>query len=625
MSRIQHAEDLIFWDGTAGVKRVINSFEKMSGDLHKNISLKWDGSPAVIFGVDERGEFIFTDKSGFSAKGYDGKVKSDDQLKDMLLKRVNGEIDDSRKSFISNMKNAFNIFKSSFPKNLKGYFTGDILYLSPPAIKDGNFTFKPNIVRYEVKTDSELGNKISKSKVGIVIHKYIDLSGNESSASKISNKFQGSDLLVIPPIFAKEAPNVNVKDMEEFSMLKRLGNNSKIDEFLDSDELTKLKIKNLPDVLYAYTNNKVDSGFENLGTDFMKWLLSKNVSRNKVKNISTYIEKYKNTFDDIWSIVTLIHEIKVKIIDSLENQDSWPVKSYIGDKAGGEGFVLSDKSGHLKLVSRKNFSIANRSARSTNETMEETMEESFKKLLKKSIREMLGQSNKMNINEGGNVFSEVEPFKKEEASVILNSVQSILPNEITLIIVGSAGKKDMSGDMDVMTDAEILQKYFKVPNVSAAKQELKKYLVNKNFESKVIGNNVHIKVPVEGTDRFAQVDVMVIEDASTISKYHIHDYTGTKYKGKDKHIIMSSLAKYTVTKKHPDGFVWSPFAGLKDRNTKKIITKDLDLISKILLSNKKATSDDIKSVESILLALKDKSKLKDAIDTLKNEGRPIEI
>ncbi len=73
-ARIQHAEDIIFWEGSAGAKRALQSLANMAKGGHKDVTIKWDGSPAVIFGRDADGKFVFTDKSGFSAKGYDGKL-----------------------------------------------------------------------------------------------------------------------------------------------------------------------------------------------------------------------------------------------------------------------------------------------------------------------------------------------------------------------------------------------------------------------------------------------------------------------------------------------------------------------------------------------------------------------
>ena len=50
-------------------------------------TIKWDGSPALIFGRSSEGEFILTDKSGFGAVTYDGKAKSAEALKQMFLNR----------------------------------------------------------------------------------------------------------------------------------------------------------------------------------------------------------------------------------------------------------------------------------------------------------------------------------------------------------------------------------------------------------------------------------------------------------------------------------------------------------------------------------------------------------
>jgi hypothetical protein len=73
-ARIQHPEDLIYWEGSKGAQRALQIIDKASSDP-STTSVKWDGSPAVVFGVDEKGNFILTDKGGFVAKGYDGKTK----------------------------------------------------------------------------------------------------------------------------------------------------------------------------------------------------------------------------------------------------------------------------------------------------------------------------------------------------------------------------------------------------------------------------------------------------------------------------------------------------------------------------------------------------------------------
>ena len=69
-TRIDHAEDLIYWEGSKGAIRSIKSFIELEKGGYKNVTLKWDGSPAVVFGRNDEGKFVLTDKSGFVAKGY---------------------------------------------------------------------------------------------------------------------------------------------------------------------------------------------------------------------------------------------------------------------------------------------------------------------------------------------------------------------------------------------------------------------------------------------------------------------------------------------------------------------------------------------------------------------------
>ena len=49
-ARIQHAEDLIFWEGSAGAIKAIESLKAIEQGQHNDVTVKWDGSPAIIFG-----------------------------------------------------------------------------------------------------------------------------------------------------------------------------------------------------------------------------------------------------------------------------------------------------------------------------------------------------------------------------------------------------------------------------------------------------------------------------------------------------------------------------------------------------------------------------------------------
>jgi hypothetical protein len=208
--------------------------------------------------------------------------------------------------------------------------------------------------------------------------------------------------------------------------------------------------------------------------------------------------------------------------------------------------------------------------------------------------------------EGGNVWPDVEPFTKDAFQPILDQAQAAMPNGIELIPVGSSGHKELSGDMDLVVDEAQMLKYFDAKDAKTARAALEQHFINQGFESKRTGINVHIRIP--NGDTFAQVDIMVVKDAGDVSKFHQHDYSipNTPYKGLHKHILLSSIAKETVTDAFPNGMMWSGFQGLfaRDANGKKgeLITNNIDDVAKILLGADKAARD-LGNVETILAAL----------------------
>ena len=198
-ARIQHAEDIIFWEGSKGAMRVVNSLKSLEKDGHKDVTIKWDGSPAVIFGRMPDGQFVFTDKSGWSAKGYNGKTTSAEEVRNMFLSRSGGarREDPAQIEFADTMADLFNQFELIVPNNYSGFFKGDLLYSQTPQVVNNNFVFKPNIVEYAVDVQSELGQKIRQSNAGIVIHRMIDEQGNETPLQDY-DIFTGANVLVVP-------------------------------------------------------------------------------------------------------------------------------------------------------------------------------------------------------------------------------------------------------------------------------------------------------------------------------------------------------------------------------------------------------------------------------------------
>lgn len=209
----------------------------------------------------------------------------------------------------------------------------------------------------------------------------------------------------------------------------------------------------------------------------------------------------------------------------------------------------------------------------------------------------------MQLNEGGNVWPDVDPFTKSEAPDILKRAQQVMPPGIELIPVGSAGHKASSGDMDIMVDADQVLKAFGVKDEKTARAALKTSMIDRGVTSAQTGINVHLKIP--NGEKFAQVDIMLVKNAGQVSKFHQHDYSieKTPFKGVHKHILLSSMAKETRTADYPYGMMWSGFQGLfaRDATGKKadLITQDADEVATILLGPG-ANGADLGSVEKIL-------------------------
>ena len=361
--RIQHAEDVVFWEGSEGALRALELLRGLGTDEGREATtIKWDGSPAIIFGRDESGDFVLTDKSGFYAKGYDGKAKSPEELKSMFLDtrmRAKGkEPSAGYEQFANRMAGIFDIYEKAVPQDHRGFFFGDLLYYNTPTVVDGKFKFKPNIVTYTVDQNSEFGEKIAKSTSGVVVHLEVDTEGDKIPFTN-RDIFQGEDVYVLPPVSTQK---LEVKlDTGAIDKVEAIVKQSsqQIDDLLDSETLRSRRISNFANILYSYLNSKVDTGLTNLGGDFLDWIDSKNFSESKKKNLRDYVSENEKAFKALWQVVDLTMKVKDDIISQLEAQEA-PVQAYIGDVEGGEGYVTASPGGSIKLVDRSAFTRANR-------------------------------------------------------------------------------------------------------------------------------------------------------------------------------------------------------------------------------------------------------------------------
>jgi hypothetical protein len=148
------------------------------------------------------------------------------------------------------MGKAYEVFKNSWPKGLKGYFKGDLLYQSQPDVEGEDYVFKPNITTYRIPTNSEIGKKISKSQVGVIPHVYQSLDEKEVSVKNAEDyKFNpNGGLMVFSPIFPKQGAKIDSKLM---SAAKSAVSSAKVaDSILDKGVLSNEKMSDYADMLY---------------------------------------------------------------------------------------------------------------------------------------------------------------------------------------------------------------------------------------------------------------------------------------------------------------------------------------------------------------------------------------
>ena len=311
-----------------------------------------------VFGFNPNNEFIFTDKAGFNAKNYDGKSTNADDLESMIMNRVKDE--SKRKSYAQysmKMKQAFPTVLKSMPDKFQGYFVGDMLYFQQPKKQGSRFVFKPNVVEYSVDANSEIGKRIGNSRVGVVIHHTMNEQGSISPLND-TTMFKDNGLLALPPATKTHPGNVDLSMLQsaEAEVRKNAG---AIDMFLNKGKLQELKLTDLPNVLYAYVNSKVDTGLDNLGKDFGQWLENSAVSSPKKIRIKEYIVRNKTGFDAVFRTIATVMETKDMMVDQLDATGSDIIATIDGEK-GGEGYVAGAGGNSIKLVKRSGFSRANR-------------------------------------------------------------------------------------------------------------------------------------------------------------------------------------------------------------------------------------------------------------------------
>lgn len=166
---LEHLEDLVFNAGYQGAVSALDYIESLRHMLAEGtgttakLTVKWDGSPAIICGVDPAdGRFFVGTKAVFS-KGEPKLIKSPRDAE-----RFYGETPE----LVEILTQAYQYLKRL---EIGSVIQGDLLF-RPGTVTQENvhgeecYVFTPNTITYAVPVNSQLGQRIARAKLGIIFH-----------------------------------------------------------------------------------------------------------------------------------------------------------------------------------------------------------------------------------------------------------------------------------------------------------------------------------------------------------------------------------------------------------------------------------------------------------------------
>ena len=164
LKHLEHAEDHVINAGHEGFSHAYHNLKDVHDRLtgKKNdtrITMKYDGSPSVVFGRHpETGRFFVASKSAFNKNPKINYTHED-------IERNHGHAP----GLVSKLRAALQHLPKVTPK--KGVFQGDIMHTSEDVHEsDGRVHFTPNTITYSAPKNSAHGKAASNSKIGVAIH-----------------------------------------------------------------------------------------------------------------------------------------------------------------------------------------------------------------------------------------------------------------------------------------------------------------------------------------------------------------------------------------------------------------------------------------------------------------------
>ena len=387
---LEHLEDEILNYGVDGGRAALNFLRSLRDMLagasrsSVNMTVKWDGAPAIFCGIEpETGDFFVAKKSVFNVNPK--------------LYKTNAEIDADLSGALNSK---FKVALAEFSKlGIKDVLQGDLMFTDDVESEtiDGTkyYTFQPNTIVYAVPTDSALGKTINKAKVGIVWHTtYTGAALQDMKASfgaNISSLNNPATVWMDDATYKDVAGKATFTTTEAEKVSALLSSVGKTFQKINANGLRKfLTVQNgmtgavAGASLKTYNNSKVRAGeiIKNPSAHargYEKWVemsIQKQIDKAKSdkgkkkytdmqKEYMREVRKHTGNLIQIITFQNLLVESKMQIVKKLNSvkglTDTF-VKTKNGFKVTNpEGYVAIDRvsGGAVKLVDRMEFSYNN--------------------------------------------------------------------------------------------------------------------------------------------------------------------------------------------------------------------------------------------------------------------------
>jgi hypothetical protein len=382
-THLEHLEDEIFNGGIEGTRRALNFLRGLrnmlsgSSPSSVNVTVKWDGAPAIICGTNpENGKFFVATKSAFNKNPKLNYTHAD------IDKNHSGGLADTLKVALDNLSQL----------GIQGILQGDLLFTKGKLDSisyDGEklITFTPNAITYAVPANSELARHILGANMGIVFHTtYVGTTIQGLKAkfgADISGLQHTSRVWVTDANFRDASGAATLTKAETEGVTEILSEIGHLFRQMDSQSVsTIVSDPQITAYVKAYINSKVKAGEGIAGTkkyakgltefvtskfqseiDALKTQRGKEGKTQKLKSTIQFINAHKEQFIIMFMIASLMTSVKKVLLSKLKKVNS--IGTFLETPEGfkvtsPEGFVAVDHIGNaVKLVDRLEFSRAN--------------------------------------------------------------------------------------------------------------------------------------------------------------------------------------------------------------------------------------------------------------------------